>query len=147
MAVGAALFPSSSSADGAAAPHNENEALVLKAMTRIFIDRDASAIDEYWSKSYVQHNPGIADGPEQLRALVKALPAKFHYEPGFIASNGDIVMIHGRYGEGSGRPSVTVDIFRVEGGKLAEHWDVSEGEVPAQRTKSRHPMFSPDEGR
>jgi len=134
-------------ADGAAIPHNENEALVLKAMTRIFVDRDASAIDEYWSKSYVQHNPGIADGPEHLRELVKALPAKSRYEPGFIASNGDIVMIHGRYGEGSGRASVTVDIFRVEAGKLVEHWDVSQDEVAARRTKSGHPMFSADEGR
>jgi predicted SnoaL-like aldol condensation-catalyzing enzyme len=38
---------------------------------------------------------------------------------------------------------VAVDIFRVVNGKLVEHWDVMQEEVPASATASGNPMFSP----
>jgi predicted SnoaL-like aldol condensation-catalyzing enzyme len=38
---------------------------------------------------------------------------------------------------------VAVDIFRVVNGKLVEHWDVMQEEVPASVTASGNPMFSP----
>jgi predicted SnoaL-like aldol condensation-catalyzing enzyme len=38
---------------------------------------------------------------------------------------------------------VAVDIFRLAGGKLVEHWDVMQEEVPASATASGNPMFSP----
>jgi predicted SnoaL-like aldol condensation-catalyzing enzyme len=35
-----------------------------------------------------------------------------------------------------------VDIFRVKDGKLAEHWDVLQEEVPTEKTASKNPMFT-----
>jgi predicted SnoaL-like aldol condensation-catalyzing enzyme len=55
---------------------------------------------------------------------------------------GDLVMIHGRYTGWGPKPMVAVDIFRVIEGKLAEHWDVLQEEVPASATASGNPMFS-----
>jgi predicted SnoaL-like aldol condensation-catalyzing enzyme len=37
---------------------------------------------------------------------------------------------------------IAVDIFRVADGKVAEHWDVMQEEVPAAATASGNPMFS-----
>lgn len=120
-----------------------NKALVEKAMTELFVNRDATAVDRYWGKGYIQHNPTIANGSEELPGIVKALPPTFKYEPGMVAAQDDLVMIHGRYAGWGPTPLVVVDIFRVADGKLVEHWDVVQQEVPTDKTKSGHPMFEP----
>ena len=112
-------------------------------MTELFINRDGSAVDRYWGKTYIQHNPTIANGSAELPGIVKSLPATFGYEPGMIVAQGDIVMIHGRYTGWGPKPLVVVDIFRVDAGKLVEHWDVVQEETPADKTKSGNPMFDP----
>ena len=59
-----------------------------------------------------------------------------------IVEDGEIVMIHGRYVGWAAKPLVAVDIFRVRDGKLVEHWDVMQEEVPASETASGNPMFT-----
>ena len=59
-----------------------------------------------------------------------------------IVEDGDIVMIHGRYVGWAEKPLVAVDIFRVRDGKLVEHWDVMQEEVPVSATVSGNPMFT-----
>jgi len=51
-------------------------------------------------------------------------------------------MLHGRF-SGMGLPAawVVADIVRLEGGRLAEHWDVVEDEATEEQSKSGHPMF------
>jgi predicted SnoaL-like aldol condensation-catalyzing enzyme len=39
-----------------------NKELVIKAVTEVFINGDATALDRYWSENYVQHNPQIPNG-------------------------------------------------------------------------------------
>ena len=43
-------------------------------------------------------------------------------------------------------PQIVVDIFRVEGGKLVEHWDVLQNEVPVAAGVHGLSMFDPEEG-
>jgi predicted SnoaL-like aldol condensation-catalyzing enzyme len=38
---------------------------------------------------------------------------------------------------------VAVDIFRVENGKIAEHWDVMQEEVPVDQTANGNSMVLP----
>jgi predicted SnoaL-like aldol condensation-catalyzing enzyme len=122
-----------------AASEAANKALVLKVLTELFADRDASAIDRYYTDSLVQHDPRFPDGTDGLRAAVTA-NTNLQYQTGMVAANGDIVMVHGRY-EGLGpKPMVGVDIYRIENGRIAEHWDVLQEEV--SRTSSGHPMFT-----
>lgn len=122
-----------------AAHEAANKALVLKVLTELFEDRDASALDRYYTGSLIQHNPRMPDGTDGLRARVTS-STNVHHQTGMVATDGDIVMVHGRY-EGLGpRPMVGVDIYRVEDGRIAEHWDVLEEEVSP--TSSGHPMFS-----
>ena len=54
----------------------------------------------------------------------------------------DLVMVHGRYTGWGPKPLVAVDIFRVKDGKVVEHWDVMQEEVPADQTTSGNPMFT-----
>ena len=68
-------------------------------------------------------------------------PAEFRYEMGMVVAEGDLVMVHGRYTGWGPNPMIAVDIFRVANGKLAEHWDVMQEEVPASATASGNPMF------
>ncbi|HTD42446.1 MAG TPA: hypothetical protein VK671_17575, partial [Mucilaginibacter sp.] len=63
------------------------------------------------------------------------------YEPGMVAENGDIVMIHGRYENWSGKNVIGVDIFKIEDGKITEHWDVLQEEVPAAQSANGNAMF------
>ncbi len=58
-----------------------------------------------------------------------------------IVAQGDLVMAHGRYTGWGPKPMVAVDIFRIEAGRVAEHWDVMQEEVPASETASGNGMF------
>jgi predicted SnoaL-like aldol condensation-catalyzing enzyme len=56
-------------------------------------------------------------------------------------AEGNLVMVHGRYVGFGPKPMIAVDIFRVANGKVAEHWDVLQEEVPESATASGNPMF------
>lgn len=118
-----------------------NKALVLAALTGVFVKRDASDVDRYFDANYHQHNPAIPNGPEAIKALLPMLNPELKYELGMVVAEGDLVMVHGRYTGWGPKPMVAVDIFRVAGDKLAEHWDVMQEEVPAAQTKNGNGMF------
>ena len=123
-----------------------NKSLVIEAMTALFQRRDASAVERLYAPDYVQHNPNIPQGRDALRALVDELSEEVYYEPGLIVAEGDFVAIHGRIRGWGSVPQVVVDLFRVEEGKLAEHWDVLQDEVPVTATLGGVSMFDPEEG-
>jgi len=120
-----------------------NKQIALSALTRVFIDRDPGVVTRYFAPDYIQHNPAIPNGAAALPGLIANLSKEFSYQPGLVTAEGDLVMVHGRYVGWGPKPMVAVDIFRVAGGKLVEHWDVMQEEVPASATASGNPMFSP----
>ena len=120
-----------------------NKELVLRALNELWNERDVSAVERYWGDPYIQHNPDIPNGREGLKRTVAGLKPGFKYEPGMIVAEGDLVMVHGRYTEWGPKPVVTVEIFRIKDGRLVEHWDVTQEEVPVELTKSGNPMFTP----
>jgi predicted SnoaL-like aldol condensation-catalyzing enzyme len=67
------------------------------------------------------------------------------YKIGFIISQGDLVMVHGRYTGIGLKPMVAVDIFRIVKGKIAEYCGVLQEEVTT--TVSGNSMFDPNEGK
>jgi predicted SnoaL-like aldol condensation-catalyzing enzyme len=118
-----------------------NKALVTKALTEAFINGDLTAIDRYWSDHYIQHNPQIPNGREALKGFFASASSNFKYEWGLILEDGEFVMVHARLTGLTPKPLVGVDIFRIKDGKLVEHWDVLQEEVPAAMTASKNPMF------
>src|ERR1041384_6871803 len=101
----------------------DNKELVLKATGELFGDKDPSAVDRWVAPHYRQHSSLVADGPEALRGLASPLPEGFRYELARVIADGDLVALHGVYHGFGPEPLVAFDLFRVEDGKLAEHWD------------------------
>lgn len=118
-----------------------NAELVKTAMTELFVNRNLSVIEKYWSDDYIQHNPFLPNGHEMLKGWVSTLKSDFKYEPGIVTENGEFVMIHSRVTGMMPKPMIVVDIFRVKNGKFVEHWDVMQEEVPAENTVSKNAMF------
>jgi len=121
-----------------------NKEIVLEVLTRSFNDRDPAVVEQYFGATYKQHNPGIPDGPAAIAKMLPTLTA-LRYEPGMAVAEGDLVMVHGRYTGWGPKPMIAVDIFRVRDGKVVEHWDVMQEEVPAAETASGNPMFTTTE--
>ena len=119
-----------------------NKALVLEAFETLFNRRDYPAAERYWSPHYIQHSAHIPPGREGLFDLVRNTPATMRYENALTVADGDYVLLHGRF-SGIGQPAawVVVDIVRLEGGRLAEHWDVIQDEATKEQSKSGQPMF------
>lgn len=141
-AVSVLAFSAGAAPAAAGSVQEANKKIVASAMDLLFVKREpAVAVKRYFGTPYLQHNPTIPDGADDLPKIVATLPANFRYEPGLIVADGDFVMIHGRYTGWGPKPLDTVDIFRVKNGKLVEHWDVMQEDVPASQTKSGRPMF------
>src|SRR5215472_6878571 len=118
--------------DGMKAEIDRNKAFVLEAFDVLFNTRDYAAAAQYWSDDYIQHSAHIGPGRDGLFNLIRSLPQTLRYENQFILADGDQVMLYGRFsgtGNGNAAAMVTADVVRMQDGKLAEHWDVREGEV------------------
>jgi predicted SnoaL-like aldol condensation-catalyzing enzyme len=107
-----------------------NKEIALEVLKMAFIDRDPTVVEQYFGANYKQHNPVIPDGPSAIAEMIPTLTA-LTYEPGMAVADGDLVMVHGRYTGWGPKPMVAVDIFRIENGKVVEHWDVMQEEVSA----------------
>jgi predicted SnoaL-like aldol condensation-catalyzing enzyme len=97
--------------------------------------KDFAAASRYMGDRYIQHNPNVPDGPEGFRAVVAYLREKApqsHSEIKEAFADGDRVILHVHAVRAPGdRGSAIVDIFRLERGKIVEHWDVVQ-EIPAE---------------
>jgi predicted SnoaL-like aldol condensation-catalyzing enzyme len=120
----------------------QNKAIVLKAFDTLFNKRDFEAAADFWSADYLRHSAHIPPGRDGLLGLVRSLPGNMRYESGPIVAEGDYVFVQGRFSNiGAPAALITVDIVRMENGKLAEHWDVWQDEATKASSKSGLPMF------
>ncbi len=118
----------------------ETNARVLGAFAEtVFVKKDLSGLDRYVKSDYIQHNPLVKQGAEGFREFFAAWFAAvpdWHYSLGKIIAEGDEVWVYGSYAgtlekewlgigaSGQKYAFDAVDIFRLEDGRLAEHWDV-----------------------
>ena len=113
--------------------------LVERAVHDLLDQRDATAVERYWSPDYIEHSIVGADGLQGLRDLAGGLPEGFRHDRARVLGEHDLVVAHGRY-EGLGpAPTVAFDVWRVGHGKIAEHWDAHQ--AWAAQTVSGHTMI------
>lgn len=123
----------------------KNKALVANFVNTILVKGEFDKLSSFFDgDNYLQHNTMIADG---LSGLGQALEA--------MAKNGIIMVYstnHKILGEGNfvlsisegsfaGKPTSFYDLFRVENGKIVEHWDVMETILPQEQWKNSNGKF------
>ena len=115
-----------------------------KQLVRDYIDnainkRQPDAAERYFAANYVEHNPhlppGIAGKKKFIAAVLKGF-SDYHGEIEDIVAEGDEVVTRTLWtgtqdGPFLGRPATgkkvqfaTSDFYRIENGKVVEHWDV-----------------------
>ncbi len=124
---------------------NENKELVKNFVVDVLMGQDPDKLTTYFNDdNYIQHNPYIADG---LSGLDKALEEwakqgvtmqydKLH----MVIGQGNFVLVasEGKLGD---KHTSFYDLFRVENGKIAEHWDVVETILPENQWKNDNGKF------
>ena len=123
----------------------ENKELVEKFVLGFLVNGDMAAVDKYLdSTSYVQHNPGIADNVEGLQQAVKYFmdnKISFKYDKlHMIFGEGNFVLTASE-GEIGGVHSSFYDLFRVENGKIVEHWDTIEAIPTKENWRNNNGKF------
>lgn len=121
-----------------------NKRLAIDCLDMIFNQhKPAQAVAQYIGGSYRQHNPDAPDGPQGIIAFAgNYLRANPQSSMDFkrVIAEGDLVVVHSHVKASvSDRGESAVDIFRVQNGKLVEHWDVVQP-VPAHPA-NRNSMF------
>jgi len=105
--------------------------------------KDFALASKYLGNRYTQHNPLAADGPEGLKGFLQFLRDKFpqaHSEIKRSFAEGDYVILHVHsIREPGTRGRAIVDIFKLENGKVVEHWDVAQ-DIP-EKAANANGMF------
>jgi predicted SnoaL-like aldol condensation-catalyzing enzyme len=120
-----------------------NKKVVLEFYEKALNQKDFDAASKYLGPRYVQHNPGALDGIDGFKAFIAQRKEKFPNARGEIKrvfADGDYVVLHVHSVREPGeRGMAIVDIFRLENGKIVEHWDVVQP-VP-DKTANSNGMF------
>ncbi len=119
-----------------------NKELVKAFCEEVFVRHKLDSLDKFMRDDYIQHNPDAAQGKagflEFFTVIFNALP-DFKYTLRRIVAEGDMVWIYstttgthtggewlGVKASGNKLDFNVVDMFRIQDGKIAEHWDVAD---------------------
>jgi predicted SnoaL-like aldol condensation-catalyzing enzyme len=111
---------------------DQNRLLVLEAVS-LFGAGDIIGFTELLGENFLSHNPRVAHNPaaqsgRQALADYLSGPGSAHLRDATVAAkhllaDGDLVAVHTHVATPQG-DLATVDLFRVDGGVIVEHWDV-----------------------
>jgi predicted SnoaL-like aldol condensation-catalyzing enzyme len=142
-ALAAALVLSTSAMAADTATQEANKKTVVEFYEKGLNQKDFEAAAKYFGPRYVQHNPTAADGIEGFGKFIAFLREKFpdsHSEIKKVFADGDYVILHVHaVREKGNRGNAIVDIFKLENGKIVEHWDVNQP-IP-EKTANENGMF------
>ena len=144
LVAAAALALAMAGAWGADAQQQEvNKKNVAEFYDKALNQKDFDAASRYLGPRYTQHNPVAADGAEGLKAFIQFLRDKFpnaRSEIKRVFADGDHVIVHVHaLREPGTRGRAIVDIFKLENGKIVEHWDVAQ-DIP-EKAANANGMF------
>lgn len=115
-----------------------NKRLVYDFWREVFEGGHMELAEKYMAESYIQHNPNVATGRaafvEFFSARVKPREIADRVRAPLVAilADGDLVVLaFAREGTDPKDPAkkfstTWFDMFRIEGGKITEHWDPSQ---------------------
>jgi predicted SnoaL-like aldol condensation-catalyzing enzyme len=104
-----------------------NRALIVTFYYKFFDNHDVDFANSVVREDYIQHNPNLATGRQ---AFVDFFTTVFQQNPGLhsdiahIGAEGDLVWVHAHQTTSPSVPGQeAIDIYRIQDGKIAEHWD------------------------
>lgn len=107
--------------------------IVLKFYEAALNEKNPEKAASFVGDNYIQHNPHVPDGIDGFLKFIRFRRDKFpgaRNEVKRVIAEGDLVALHVHSVVIPGSPGrQIVDIFRVENGKVVEHWDVIQ-EIP-----------------
>lgn len=111
-----------------------NRTLVVNLVTDVLMNGRFDRIPDYIGETYMQHNPQVGDGIEGMQAFVAYLQESdisFSFDTIHnVVAEGNFVLTQSE-GSFGGAPTAFYDLFRVEDGRVVEHWDVIQ-QIPAE---------------
>ena len=122
-----------------------NKTLVRAFVDDILVNGRMNKLAAYFDgDNYIQHNPLVADKLSGLGAFLQAMAKqgvvlkydRIHQ----VLGEGNFVLVASE-GSLAGHPSAFYDLFRVENGKIAEHWDTIETIPPVAEQKNANGKF------
>jgi predicted SnoaL-like aldol condensation-catalyzing enzyme len=124
-----------------------NKKNVVEFCDKAFNQKDFEAAKVYFGPQFIDHNPAASgDGTkdvEGFKRFLDFLRDKFpqsHFEIKRVIAVDDYVIVHSHGVRELGtRGRAIVDIFRLEGGKVVEHWDVVR-DIP-ENPRNPHAFF------
>jgi predicted SnoaL-like aldol condensation-catalyzing enzyme len=126
-----------------AAQLEANKKNVVEFYEKAINQKDFEAASKYLGPRYTQHNPTAPDGAEGLKGFLAFLKSKFpqsHSDIKRVFADGDYVILHVHAMREPGtRGRAIVDLFKLENGKIVEHWDVAQ-DVP-EKAANPNGMF------
>ena len=118
-----------------------NKEIVAKFYEEVFNAWDTSKLERYMKPDYRQHNPTVEDGRDGFARFCERF---FTQHPKMeivkLAEDGDTVMVFFKCTVDSGVNKVC-DIYRLEDGLLAEHWDVVQHIDPEMKPANGNGQF------
>jgi predicted SnoaL-like aldol condensation-catalyzing enzyme len=112
-----------------------NKALVKKFAEDVLMGKNPEAMSSYYDgDNYIQHNPMIGDGLSK-QGVISGYD-KIH----MVIGEGNFVLVVSEANLG-GKPSAIYDLFRLENGKIAEHWDIIDSIPPKDQWKNANGKF------
>jgi len=104
---------------------------------------DATRVDDYIAQDYIQHSSLAEPGIEGLKAWLRVAKVESpdaHQTLHHLFVDGDHVIGHTHVVRWKGdRGAAVMDIYRIENGRIKEHWDVIQ-EIP-EKPVNPTPMF------
>lgn len=120
-----------------------NKELIIKFYDEVFNKRDLSNLDSFMRADYKQHNAGVKDGREGfIEFCDKFLCLQPHMEIKKVISEDDMVCVFFKCTIGVNNSiNKVADIYRLQDGKLAEHWDCVEHDVGKIESTHNNGLF------
>lgn len=112
---------------------NTSRDIVVKFYEAALNEKNPEKARAFLGDKYTQHNPHVPDGIEGFLRFIRFRREKYpnaRNEIKRVIAEGDLVVLHVHSVVIPNSPGrMIVDIFRVEDGKVVEHWDVIQ-EIP-----------------